>query len=591
MFVAENDDDRNATVRRLFLHTCGVLIKRIERKSVVKSARRLAEDDHIVTAENDGTLRSIDRRYFLQGAGALAAGSIFCGTITSCASYDINIPCLGPASAPAPVPGMIYIRASQIGCALDCDLKTGQNRYTGGGATDDAPRINTAMAGASSANPITLIIDGSALVSGLFLPSGGHWSIAGLGCGTGFFVKNGANNDCIHNGPPNAAEPFDPGPPAPTRGMNVSLSNFAVNGNQRRNSTTGNRRGSTLAWYCGINLMNLDQVTIENVVVVNTPAFHVRLSNVGNVSVQGCVLQSGGSGTDGVHIDGPSNDIAITNCSFKTGDDSIALNCPEGYSGDISRVQVSGCTFNSWSLMRLYTTNGGQDKFRISSVTVDNCAGQLAEAAFLIGLASGSLPGSVGSLSVTNCNLTAPTILGIAENFGTIELQNVVFVPSSPGGIWSLPQANLTAGFLRPSPAIGTVSFQGVRLSFKNCRIDRHHSSKVAGVILENQSSIDHLEFGGFELQDEGSYSPVRSLLNVEGGTVGSLVLDSLNPSNIGALVEPGGFPMIETVCGTGVLATGWEFPDAVMSNGVPYISASTGQPSIKIGGVVEPYP
>lgn len=68
MFVAENDDDRNATVRRLFLHTYGVLIKRIERKSVVKSARRLAEDDHIVTAENDGTLRSIDRRYFLQGA-------------------------------------------------------------------------------------------------------------------------------------------------------------------------------------------------------------------------------------------------------------------------------------------------------------------------------------------------------------------------------------------------------------------------------------------------------------------------------------------------------------------------------------------
>ena len=89
----------------------------------------------------------------------------------------------------------------------------------------------------------------------------------------------------IHNGPPNAAESLDPEPPAPTRGMNVSLSNFAVNGNQRRNSTTGNRLGSTLAWYCGINLMNLDHVTIENVVVVNTPAFHVRLSNVGNVSV------------------------------------------------------------------------------------------------------------------------------------------------------------------------------------------------------------------------------------------------------------------------------------------------------------------
>ena len=30
---------------------------------------------------------------------------------------------------------------------------------------------------------------GSALISGLFLPAGGYWSIAGLGCGTGFYVK------------------------------------------------------------------------------------------------------------------------------------------------------------------------------------------------------------------------------------------------------------------------------------------------------------------------------------------------------------------------------------------------------------------
>jgi hypothetical protein len=110
---------------------------------------------------------------------------------------------------------MTYIRASEIGCALDCNLKNGRNKYHGGAATDDGPRINAAMAGATADNPITLIIDGSALISGLFLPAAGHWSIAGLGCGTGFFVKKGTNNDGIHNGPPNAAIPFDPGPPAP----------------------------------------------------------------------------------------------------------------------------------------------------------------------------------------------------------------------------------------------------------------------------------------------------------------------------------------------------------------------------------------
>jgi hypothetical protein len=92
-----------------------------------------------------------------------------------------------------PVAGMTYIRASEIGCALDCSLENGRNKYTGGVATGDGPRINAAMAGATADNPITLIIDGSALISGLFLPAGGHWSIAGLGCGTVFFVKKGSN--------------------------------------------------------------------------------------------------------------------------------------------------------------------------------------------------------------------------------------------------------------------------------------------------------------------------------------------------------------------------------------------------------------
>jgi hypothetical protein len=115
---------------------------------------------------------------------------------------------------------------------LDCNLKNGRNKHTGGAATDDAPRINAAMAAASESNPITLIIDGRPLISGLFLPAGGYWNIAGLGCGTGFFVKTGTNNDGIPNGPPDAGVPPDPGPPAPARGMSVSLKNFTLNGNQ-----------------------------------------------------------------------------------------------------------------------------------------------------------------------------------------------------------------------------------------------------------------------------------------------------------------------------------------------------------------------
>jgi hypothetical protein len=490
---------------------------------------------------------------------------------------------------------MTYIRASEIGCALDCDLKTGRNKYTGGHATDDGPRINSAMAGATVEDPITLIIDGSALISGLFLPSGGYWSIAGLGCGTGFFVKTGTNNDGIHNGLRNAGVPADPGPPAPQRGSNVSLSNFTLNGNQGNgtngNSTTGMTQGTKAVWYVGINLMNLDNIVLDKVVIVNTPAYHVRLSNVGHVAVSGCVMQSHGPSTDGLHFDGPANDITISDCSFMTDDDSIALNCPEGYSGSISRVTVSNCKFNSWSLMRLYTSYGGPSPYSIDMVSVNNCTGTLAEAAFLIGVGNGSSSNSVVSLTVADCNLTGPTVLAIAENFGTIALRNVTFVPSKANAIWAKSQTNQVCAFLRPSPFYGEANCVGSSVSFDECVIYRYSSANVAAVILEGGSRIDNLVFNGFEVRDAKSYEPISGLFQISWGSIGQLVLNSVDSDDISAPDAAGGFSWVGSISGDGVLATQWKFPDAVMANEVPYISASSSLSSIKVGGLVESYP
>ena len=529
-----------------------------------------------------------DRRAFLK-TGIFAAGAAFGYSLLSCDSAGFSIPCLGPAPAPTPVPGMTYIRASKIGCALDCDLRNGRNKFTGGPATDDAPRINAAMAGATADNPITLIIDGTALISGLFLPAGGNWSIAGLGCGTGFFIKTGANNDGIHNGPANAAIPFDPGPPAPARGANVSLSNFTLNGNQGNgyggNSTSGDRRGVTgQAWYCGINLMNLNNIHAEKLVVVNTPAYHIRFSNVGNVRVSGCVLKTYGLNTDGLHFDGPANDIAISNCDFTTGDDSIGLNCPEGHSGNISRVTVDNCTCDSVSLMRLYTANYNTNNFNIDSVSVSNCTGRFSEAGFLIGISGESNPNSIDGLSISDCEITAATVLGIAENFGSIILKNVTLKPWGPGALY-----NRLGAFVGPSPQYPNVGFLGGRLSFENCQLGNFKES-VAAVVLKNDSSIDAVTFNGFGLLEVGPAAPVLSLVQIPSGTIGRLVLNSVNSSNIRTPVPANQFSEIGAVYGQGVLATDWQFPDAVMADGVAYISATTGLPSIKLDGVVKPY-
>jgi hypothetical protein len=488
---------------------------------------------------------------------------------------------------------MTYIRASQIGCALDCDLGLGINKYTGGAATDDAPRINAAMAGASATNPITFIIDGSALISGLHPPAGGYWSIAGLGCGTGFFIKTGANSDGIHNGPPNAGIPQNPGPPVPARGSSVSLSNFTLNGNagtgRNGDSTTGAKQGDpSLGWYFCINLMNLNNITIENVVVVNSPSFHFLLSNVGNVNVSGCVMVSTGPNTDGLHFDGPANDITISNCDFTTGDDAIALNCPEGYRGDISRVSVTNCTFNSFTyLLRLYTIPAtGWLAYNIDTVSVTGCSGRLARAGFLIGDCMGSKPHSVDGLTISNCSLTTPAILDISANFGTVALNNVTQIPLRTPTPPSL-------AFVRTSSIFAGMTYTGENLVLTNCVITQNTDFVDAGIILQNNSTINNLVFNGFAIHNASgkSFPLAQQLVNVNSGTIGQLVLNAVNPAGITAPVSSGGFSKVGSVSGTGVLATGWRFPNTVMANNVPYISANSGSPSIKINGEVEPYP
>jgi hypothetical protein len=552
-----------------------------------------------VSREASSSGCEISRRQFVKCSAMIAAGTVAGRSLLGCASIHDGpmIPCLGPAAAPTPVPGMTYIRASEIGCALDCDLEFGFNKYTQGHATDDAPKINAAMASASAEHPITLIIDGGALISGLFLPAGGYWSIAGLGCGTGFFVKTGTNNDGIHNGGPAAAVPSNPGPPAPPRGQSVALSNFTLNGNggDGGDSTTGLRLGSAArgVWYYGINLMNLDDISVENVVVVNTPAFHFRFSNVGNVSVSGCVMKSFNPSTDGLHFDGPANDITITNCDFTTGDDAIALNGPEGYTGNISRVSVTNCNFNSWSLMRLDSINCGGclPKCNVDTVSVSNCTGSLQQAGFIIGQGGQAAPALITGLKISDCNLTAPAVIELAANFGSIELNNVTLNASTARMNPAFRSPGM--GFTRTSLYMYGCTYSGSSLTVNNCVISRSSNGMTAGFILEYGSSIANLVINGLSIQDPvgKSYPAMPSLVDAAAGSLGVLVLNSVDGTLIQAPCASGQFSDLSTVQGEGVLATKWEFPDFVMADGVPYISATTGQPSIKVDGVVEPYP
>ena len=142
----------------------------------------------------------------------------------------------------------------------------------------------------------------------------------------------------------------------------------------------------------------------------------------------------------------------------------------------------------------------------------------LSEAAFLIGVINGSSPNSVASLTISDCSLFAPTVLGVAENFGAIVLRNVTFVPSPSNVVWVSPQTNHVCGFLRPSPLYGGVTYVGSSLSFENCQIYRNPGVQVAAVVLESDSTIENLIFNGFGLQKPATVPHAKSAQHRLGG-------------------------------------------------------------------------
>jgi hypothetical protein len=331
--------------------------------------------------------------------------------------------------------------------------------------------------------------------------------------------------------------------------------------------------------------MNLNNVEVTNVVIVDSPSFHIRLSNVGNVTISGCVLRSQGPNTDGIHFDGPANDIHISNCDITAGDDAIALNCPEGYTGDISRVTVSNCKFSSWTfLMRLDTIDSSTGRrYNIDSVSVDGCTGELDYGGFLLGHGGGAYPDSIKRLTISSCNLMAPTILEIGANFGSVVLDDVTLTPN--------PSRQYPGFALARSSAYSkTCTYIGSTLAINNCIVQQKGSSALPAVVIENGSSINNLTFNGFAVKSGPHPYLTPMLIDIQAGSIGQLVVNSVDSSAIKEPVSPGEFSNVAVVSGSGVLATGWEFPDEVMADGVPYISATNGLPSIKVGGIVEPY-
>ncbi|MDP9052236.1 MAG: right-handed parallel beta-helix repeat-containing protein, partial [Acidobacteriota bacterium] len=484
-------------------------------------------------------------------------------------------------------------KASELGCALGIDILTGDiiarniDRSTTMYLIDDTAILNAFLATATATNPIKLILDGAAYVSGLILSPAGNTTIEGIGPGSGIYltgasdgIRIGPWSQSISQNSGNSEGPFN-GTPAPARvATNITLRNFTISPNP---TTIGHPT-------YGVILQSASHITLDGLNIPSScPYYAVALSNVGDVSVTNCSFTSGGTLHDGVHIDGPAEKIRIIGCYFATGDDGIALNAYEGYGGNISDVVIDSCIFNNaLSLMRAYGSNSVNslntwNTNKITRVTVSNCVGSVRSCVASLGLGAGACNNEnldeIQDISFSNCDIAhteAYSPFLVTCNVRSLTIHNhthrplvaTAFLDVSAKYVQHVLVNNLTVVRSDAYPAAIPIV-------------------RIAGVPGGNMSK---LTLRGITVVDQtgSAYAAMPYVLGAV-TPLGELMIDAVDMDKFTALFDSNGTTNITTIKGVGVLGTATQIADATMGNGALYLSSdASGAPSIKVGGTVK---
>jgi hypothetical protein len=175
------------------------------------------------------------------------------------------------------------------------------------------------------------------------------------------------------------------------------------------------------------------------VTLYNIARFATTLDNVGQVVVAGSKFiapVTAGVNTDGIHVDGPSEDVSISDDYFNTRDDAIALNAIEGYCGPITRVQITNSSaYNAREMLRAYNQGvncGNGLNPLVSQVSVSNYNGSATLAIAALGFASTGTQIGITDFKWANSTVEMVTSGGgaafdVTNNLGRIDLDGMTF--------------------------------------------------------------------------------------------------------------------------------------------------------------------
>ena len=485
------------------------------------------------------------------------------------------------ASTPVALRPMTAYASQLTGMHAPCNLSTGRTA-AGKPCVDDTAAINRFLMSASKDAPIQLIQDLGSSVTGIQLPASGHVTISCLGWDTGFFIAAGSDAHVVRDVP--SINGYGTGIPG-TPGENVMISNCRINGNRGNgidgDSNSGNpREAANGHWLMGIYLDNQTHVRLFNNWVYNAPAFGIVCNACSDVLFDGNRLDAASHALnqDGIHLDGPSRDIRIVNNWCNTSDDCIAANASEGYGGSIDGVVVanSHCLDCLTAYRQLSNETGLMTNPAVRNVVISNYSGTITSShgirAVVMRLGENSegqkATDIMKDVSASNLHFSSASpdafMIEILDNLGTLDVSGLTW--ESPAG------ANALLSF-RTKATVSSISLRGIHIA-------RNPSGSAAAYLVNVAAGdiIDTLHLEGVYVENSHghSYDPIPDLLTVSsGGAVSKLDIGSVDPSNITALASSGNLQRIGRIYGAGLAATGFQIPDDIIPDHVPYVSRS----------------
>lgn len=325
------------------------------------------------------------------------------------------------------------VYASSLGAALDSNLTTG-------GGTDDTATIQAALSTALI-GPIDLIIDGPALTTGLNIYSN---TIVESINGGGLFLKTGSNRSTIENVNRTSGAIQD---------KSITIRNITINSNTDGQSKyEGNGVVPVAPMNVAIQLFGIDGLNIENVKSIDSRGYNIHIANAFNVWMNGnSIIYTGSaiSNHDGIHVNGPADNININNTLIKgTTDDGIAISPDDDHNsmgglglvafGTIGNVSITNTVFDHafFGIRVLSNTN------RLNNLYIQNVTGTIQEYTLRLDDYSyilGSGVGNIGNVTLDGMNIqgfsTNPQGYGEAIRIEA-NIQNIVFKNIVQGAGW-----------------------------------------------------------------------------------------------------------------------------------------------------------